>query len=62
MVKFLGPDERVGISNFIGWFCLKCKLLEENTNAAVSCPVTEVLWKVSAKSELWIPIQPTQNW
>ena len=53
MVKFLRADKKAEISNFIGWFCLKYKLLEQKIDTAVSCPDTEGLWKVSAKSELW---------
>ena len=62
MMKFLGVDEKAKISNFIGWFCLKDKLLEQKTAAAVFCPDTEGLWKVSAKSELSFAIQPVQEW
>ena len=52
MVKFLGPVKKAEISNFIGWFFLKDKLLEQETDAAVSSPDTEGLWKVLAKSQL----------
>ena len=62
MVKFLGAGKKAKISNFIGWFCLKDKLLEQKTDAAVSSPDTEGLWKVSAKSESCFAIQPTQEW
>ena len=62
MVKFLGADEEAEISNFIGWFCLKDKLIEQKTDAAVSSPDTEGLWKVSAKPESWFSIQATQKW
>ena len=62
MVKFLGAGEEAEISNFIGWFCLKDKLIEQKTDAAVSSPDTEGLWKVSAKSESWFSIQATQKW
>ena len=62
MAKFHGAAEKVKISNFIGWFCLKDKLLEEEIDTAVSCPDTEGIRKVSAKSELWFPIQPTEKW
>ena len=61
-VNFLGASKKVEISNFIDWFCLKDKLFEQKNDTAVSCPETEGLWKVSAKSELWFPIQPTQKW
>ena len=43
MVKFLGAGEKVKISNFIGSFCLKDKLLEQNFDTAVSCPDNEGL-------------------
>ena len=62
MVKFLGAGEKVKISNIIGWFCLKDKLVEQNFGIAVSCPDSEGLWKVSAKSESWFSMQPTQKW
>ena len=62
LVKFLGAGKKAEISNFIGWFCLKDKLLGQKTDAAVSYPDTEGLWKISAKSELWFPIQLTQKW
>ena len=35
MVKFLWGGENVETSNFIGWFCLKDKLVEQNTDTAV---------------------------
>ena len=56
MVKFVGAGEKAEISNFIDWFSLKHKLLEQNTDTAISSPDTERLWKVSAKSESWFPI------
>ena len=62
MVKFLQAGEKVKISNFIGWFCLKDKLLEQNFDTAVYCPDTERLWKFSAKSESWFLMQPTEKW
>ena len=62
MVKFLRAGEKVKLSNIIGWFCLKDKLLEQNFDTAVSCPDSEGLWKVSAKSESCFAIQPTQEW
>ena len=43
MVKFLRVGEKVKISNFIGWFCLKDKLLEEKIDTAVSSPDSEGL-------------------
>ena len=62
MTKFVGAGKKAEISDIIGWFCLKHKLLEQNTDTTVPSPDTEGLWKVSAKSELWFPIQPTQKW
>ena len=61
-VKFLGAGEKVEISNFIGWFCLKDKFLEKKMDTSVSCPDREGFWKVSAKSESCFAIQPTQKW
>ena len=61
MVKFLRAGEKVKISNIIGCFCVKDKLLEQNFDTAVSCPDTEGLWKASAKSESWFSMQPTQK-
>ena len=52
-MKFFRAGEKVKIWNFIGWFCLKDKLLGQKTDTAVYCPHTEGLWKVSAKSESW---------
>ena len=57
MVKFLQTGEKAKISNFIGWFRLKEKLLEEKMDTSVSCPDSKELWKISAKSEPWFPIQ-----
>ena len=57
MVKFLQTDEKVEISNFRGWFHLKEKLLEEKIDTTHSCPGSKELWKSSAKSEPWFPIQ-----
>ena len=50
-VKFLGPGEKSKISNFIGWFCVKDKLLGQKTETTVYCPDTDGLLKVSAQSE-----------
>ena len=61
-VNFLGASKKVEISIFINWFCLKDKLFEQKNDTAVSRPDIEGLWKVSAKSELWFPIQHTQKW
>ena len=41
MVKFLGADEKTKISNFIGWFRVKDKLLEQKTERTVYCPDTD---------------------
>ena len=57
MVKFLRAGEKVKISNFIGWFCLKDILLEQDIDTAVSCPDTERPWTVRGKTEFWFPIQ-----
>ena len=62
MVKFLGADKMVKILNFIHSFCLKDQFLEQKNDTVVSCPDSEGLWKVSAKSESWFPIQPTKKW
>ena len=57
-VKFLGASEKTKISNFIGWFCVKDKLLGQKTERTVYCPDTHGLLKVSAQSEWWFPICP----
>ena len=57
LVNFLRAGEKTKISNFIGWFCVKDKLLGQKTERAVYCPDTEGLLKVSAQSEWWFPIQ-----
>ena len=51
MVKFLGAGKKAKISNFVGWFCLKDILLEQKIDRTVSCPDSEGLSKVSAKSD-----------
>ena len=61
-MNFLRAGEKIKISNFIGWFSLKDKLPEQRIDTAVSSPDSEGLWKVSAKSELWFPIQPSKKW
>ena len=61
MVKALPAGEKVEISNFIIWFCLKAKFPEQKIWTAVSCSDSERLWKLSAKAELWFQIQPTKN-
>ena len=40
-VKFRRAGEKVKFSNFIGWLCLKDKLLVQQIDTAVSCPDTE---------------------
>ena len=57
MVKFLGAGKKTKISNFIGWFCIKDKLLGQKAERAVYCPDTEGLLKFSAQSEWWFPMQ-----
>ena len=52
-MNFFWEGEKVKIWQFIGWFCVKDKLLRQKTDTAVYCPHTEGLWKVSAKSESW---------
>ena len=49
--------KRVQISNFIGFFFLKGKLLEPKTFPAVLFSDTEGLWKVGAKTECCFPNQ-----
>ena len=61
-MNFVGAGEKAKISNFVGWFCLKDKLLGQKTYTAVSCPDTEGLLKVSAKSEWLFSIQRTKKW
>ena len=60
-MKFLQAGEKAKISNFMSRFCLKGKLPEQKIYKAVSCPDSEGLCKVSAKSESWFPIQPTKK-
>ena len=59
--KFLSSGEKVRISNFIGFFFVKRKLVQPETLSGVSCPDTEGLWKVWGKTELGFPIQPPKN-
>ena len=59
--NFFRVREKVKIFNFIGFFFLKGKLVEPETFSGVSCPDTEGLWKVWAKTESWFPIQPPKN-
>ena len=58
MVKFLAAGKKVEISNFIGWFCLKDKFLEQKIDTAVSFSNSEGLWIFLEKSELRFLIQP----
>ena len=58
LVKFLGAGEKTKISNFIGWFCVKDKLLGQKAERTVHCPDTDGLLKASAQSEWWFPIHP----
>ena len=51
MIKFIGTGKKVKISNFFPWFWLKDKFLDQKTDTAVSCPDSEGLWEVSAKSD-----------
>ena len=59
--NFFRVGEKVKISNFIGFFFVKRKLVDPETLPGVSCPDTEGLWKVWGKTELWFPIQPPKN-
>ena len=61
MLTFFEAGEKVKISTFRGWFCLKHKFITEKIDRAVSCPDSEELWKVLAKSESWFPIQSPKN-
>ena len=56
-VNFLQAAEKVKISNFNGQFCLKDKLTEQEIDLASSRTDSKELWKVSAKSKPWFPIQ-----
>ena len=58
---FFRAGEKVKISNFIGSFFVKGKLVEPETFTGVPCPGTEGLWKVWGKTEWWFPIQPSKN-
>ena len=62
MIKLLGAGVKVEISNFFTWFWLRGELPYQKIGTSVSCPDSEVLWKVSAKSDFWFPIQPPKNW
>ena len=49
--NFFGVGEKVKISNFIGFFFVKGKLVEPETFTGVSCPDTEGLWEVWGKTK-----------
>ena len=53
--------EKVKISNFIGLFFVKGKLVEPENLSGVSWPDTEGLWKVWGQTESGFPIQPPKN-
>ena len=53
--------EKVKISNFIDCFRLKENLPAQKIDTTVSSPDNNGLWKVSAISELWFPIQPSKK-
>ena len=40
-MNFLRAGKKTKISNFIGWFCVKDKFLEQKTERAIYCPETE---------------------
>ena len=53
--------KKLKISNFIGSFSVKGRLVETETFTGVSCPGSEGLWKVWGKTDSWFPIQPSKN-
>ena len=59
--SFFRVGEKVKISNLIGFFFVKGKLVEPETFAGVSCHDTEGLWKVWDKTVSCFPIQPPEN-
>ena len=59
--NFFRVGRKVKISNFIGLFFLKGKLVEPETFRGVPCPDTEGRWKVWGQTELWFPIQCLKN-
>ena len=61
LAEFPSAGEKVKFSNFISWFHLKDKLLEQKIDTTVSCPDTEGPWKVCGKIDSWVPIQPTKK-
>ena len=61
--EFSSADEKVKIWIFIGYFRLKEKLSEQKIDSVVSCPDSEKLWKILAKSKPWFTIQdPKKYW
>ena len=58
---FFGVGEKLKISNFIGSFLVKDKLVEPEPFRGVSCPGTERLWRAWGKTESSFPIQPSKN-
>ena len=61
MLKFLQAVEKIEISNFFNWFWLKDESLDQKLDTFVFSHDSEELWKDSAKSESWFPIQPTKK-
>ena len=49
------------ISNFIGFFFLKGKLVEPETFRGISCPDIEGLWNFWGQTESRFPIEPPKN-
>ena len=56
-----GRNFTVKILNFIGWFRLKDKLLQQKNDTGLSCPDTEGPWNVWGDSDSWFPIQPRKK-
>ena len=59
MVKFLRASEKVEISNFIGWFCLKDKFLEKKNGH-----ISFLSWKwrdVESFSKIWIAVSDSAH-
>ena len=56
-----GGNFTVKILNFISWFQLKDKLLEQKNDTGLSCPGTEGPWKVWGDTDSWFPIQPRKK-
>ena len=59
-MKLLGTGEKAKISIFMIWFCLNSKVAEEKIYTGVASPDSRELCKVSPKSELSFPIEPTK--